>query len=67
MDADFSDLERRVVRNAMFGVRYGKTWTGKLHPTSWREFLNEEMPEVPPRRTLMFYHVQNALMGWVSK
>lgn len=62
---DFTDAERRVMQSAMFGVRYGKTWTGSaLHATSWREFLNKEMPEVPPRKTLMYYHVQNALMNW---
>lgn len=61
---DFSDAERRIMRSAMFGVRYGKTWTGGVSNTPWREFLNQEMPEVPPRKTLMYYHVQNALMNW---
>jgi hypothetical protein len=63
--ADFSGLERRMMQSALFGIRYGKTWTGSVSQhLSWREFLNQEMPEVPPRKTLMYYHVQNALMSW---
>lgn len=62
---DFTGVERRLMQSAMFGVRYGKTWTGGMSPaTAWREFLDQAMSEVPPRRTVMYYHVQHALMSW---
>lgn len=61
---DFTDAERRVMQSAMFGVRYGKTWTGGVSHMSWSEFLRQELPVILPRRTLMYYHVQNALMNW---
>ena len=62
---DFSDAERRVMRSAMFGIRYGKSaWKGSMsHCDNARAFF-QDVIEVPPRKTLMYYHVQSALMSW---
>lgn len=63
-------LNPQHLRNAMFGIRYGKTSlsTGR-HEDSARMFLGGKIDRRAPalvylRRTLMFYHVQNALMNW---
>jgi len=58
-------LNPRHLRNAMFGIRYGKTWAGgNSHLDNAKAFWKQEIPDVPPRRALMYYHVQHALMGW---
>jgi hypothetical protein len=71
--ADLSGLEQRVMQSAMFGTRYGKTWTGNISHTMVRTHFdnarrftaaNAEGLAFPPRKTLMYYHVQHALMSW---
>lgn len=64
VNADLSGLERRFVQNAMFGIRYGMSWSGKHTAGISRWLADEPIPATPPRKTLMYYHVQNALMNW---
>lgn len=67
---DFAVLERRVTQSLMFGVRYGKSaWQGsaaQFKSLNDADCNAQARLDVPSCRSLMYYHVQHALMGWQS-
>jgi hypothetical protein len=63
-------ISRRDLQNALFGIRYGNSRISTyVHEDNALRFFGGKVdtgatPALYLRKTLMYYHVQSALMSW---